>query len=940
MSIRHILLLLFVFLALADTYTVAQTTFEPLSEATDARITKISFRNWTNLNYDDLSLPLSIRRGDILSPSVLQRAIGELYARNIFQHVDAVIYATRDGVEVEFLLSPALIISGIEFVGNVSLDEKALRRMTALRPGIQLDIALLSKAKQKLQRGYIDAGHFDTSVAVEIVQRRISPYVSLTFHIDEGRRSRIQDIVLEEVFPNDIADLKKAFFKKASGAVASTEKLTTLTNELLQALRNEGYLEAYVKVDKIKVNEETRDVEVTMEATVGDPLSIIFLGNTRFTAEELLAPLQMKTRAVPFTDSAIPSLTKRIVHFYQQHGYFLTTASYRRLPDIGQRRRFEIIIHESPFVRLENIKVSGNFSVPTGDILDAMKVKPAGFGILKRWRHGFITQSDLSTDIQEIEKLYQQLGFTQVEILHQIEQLKNDKGLQLSIEIRENPRQLINSLDLVWKNLATKQDSYDALNLLTVRVPIKHGSPLNVEVLKNQRAILSNSIAELGYPNVRVELFVDKSAGFARYEIYPGERIKIGKVITRGNVFTHDYVIRRELKVDSGDFWSPLKVQQSEQALYQLGFFRTVSIGPLDNALDSQVEDVYVDVRERDTGSFEFGGELSSEDGLHVITEARQRNFAGTGNSLGVGLDAYFKSGHRIFDTGRARSTFTVPYFLARKLELYNELFALASFQHVHTFSYDRLGAAQQLRYLLSEHLKYKLGYTAYYENLSDVPEDIIIGERDVGDTIFTVANTEFDLDFRDDLYNPTSGGKSVLQFELSHDAIFSEASFWGVSFSQSIFYPLRKWLVWANSARIHYLEPFGDTDVIPLSHRLFLGGRNSLRGFSPNSVGPRGLNGNIAGGDLSLVLNTELQFGITESIIWTAFFDAGQSVIKESNDFDAHNASLSELRYSPGIGLRYKTPIGALGIEYGFVLNREFGERLGRLNFNIGNAF
>ena len=71
-------------------------------------------------------------------------------------------------------------------------------------------------------------------------------------------------------------------------------------------------------------------------------------------------------------------------------------------------------------------------------------------------------------------------------------------------------------------------------------------------------------------------------------------------------------------------------------------------------------------------------------------------------------------------------------------------------------------------------------------------------------------------------------------------------------------------------------------------------------------------------------------------------FFDLGQSYLRNKGNFmgDPLSLNASDLRFSPGIGLRYKTPIGPLSIEYGFATEREFGERFGRLNFGIGGAF
>jgi outer membrane protein insertion porin family len=45
-------------------------------------------------------------------------------------------------------------------------------------------------------------------------------------------------------------------------------------------------------------------------------------------------------------------------------------------------------------------------------------------------------------------------------------------------------------------------------------------------------------------------------------------------------------------------------------------------------------------------------------------------------------------------------------------------------------------------------------------------------------------------------------------------------------------------------------------------------------------------------------------------------------------------------LRYTTGLGLRYKTPVGPFRIDYGHKLNRQKGESPGELHFSLGHAF
>ena len=56
----------------------------------------------------------------------------------------------------------------------------------------------------------------------------------------------------------------------------------------------------------------------------------------------------------------------------------------------------------------------------------------------------------------------------------------------------------------------------------------------------------------------------------------------------------------------------------------------------------------------------------------------------------------------------------------------------------------------------------------------------------------------------------------------------------------------------------------------------IFMGGPNSLRGFTIRQVGPLDSAGNPLGGEQSLLLNVELQYPLTEGFRVFGFYDRG----------------------------------------------------------------
>jgi len=125
----------------------------------------------------------------------------------------------------------------------------------------------------------------------------------------------------------------------------------------------------------------------------------------------------------------------------------------------------------------------------------------------------------------------------------------------------------------------------------------------------------------------------------------------------------------------------------------------------------------------------------------------------------------------------------------------------------------------------------------------------------------------------------------------------------------------------------------------VNLSQRFFTGGSNSVRGFgfdrlaAPDVLNDDGLS---KGGNGLLVFNAEIRTAITKEIGIVVFGDAG-------NVFSRVSAmSLGQLRASLGGGIRYKSPIGPLRLDFGWKLGglRVTDNRRWEFHFSIGEAF
>ena len=135
------------------------------------------------------------------------------------------------------------------------------------------------------------------------------------------------------------------------------------------------------------------------------------------------------------------------------------------------------------------------------------------------------------------------------------------------------------------------------------------------------------------------------------------------------------------------------------------------------------------------------------------------------------------------------------------------------------------------------------------------------------------------------------------------------------------------------------------DQDIIPIYERYFIGGANTVRGYSERELGPRDSTGAPLGGNAFLVGNFEVRHPIYKKLNGVVFLDGGQLYSTPPGHIwpDIRLTSVNDLRFSSGFGFRLHSPLGAIRLEMGYQLNPQDGTSFGdrtAVHFSIGELF
>jgi outer membrane protein insertion porin family len=189
-------------------------------------------------------------------------------------------------------------------------------------------------------------------------------------------------------------------------------------------------------------------------------------------------------------------------------------------------------------------------------------------------------------------------------------------------------------------------------------------------------------------------------------------------------------------------------------------------------------------------------------------------------------------------------------------------------------------------------------------------------------------------LDFRDDPFNPKKGTLLSGSVELATLPLGSSVDYWKLSVLGSFYFSVFRNSTVVLSGRGGTARALWGTQEVPIQKRFFLGGRTTVRGFEEEELGAKAADGTPTGGDMMVNLNTELRVPLRGKLIGAVFVDAGSVWFARDpvNDFD--------LRETSGLGLRYLTPVGPIGIDYAWKLDRREGESAAEWHFTIGAVF
>lgn len=593
----------------------------------------------------------------------------------------------------------------------------------------------------------------------------------------------------------------------------------------------------------------------------------------------------------------------------------------------------------------------------------------------------YLDETELQRDVLRITLLYRKVGFLEVEVDTLVR--REPENVYITFAITENEPVILDSLTVAGV------DSLGWRRRLFRSLPLQVGDPFNRILLEISADTLVRRLRDRGHPDaVAFQSFeVDKEArrAEATIDLEPGTTAVIGPVEVTGTNRVDTNVVRSLLATRPGQRFSQEDLFRSQRNLYRSELFGFAAVGVDTAAYQPGSGEVPLAVRvtegrfRRARSSFGY----ATEDCLRLGAGITFRNFLGGGrifdvsgrlSKIGVGTPVNWGLEENICSrlkedtlaSGKVNYNLTFslrrPAFLSPHNTLTGALFAERRSEFQVYRREDVGGSVGLTRETLTRvplGLTYRLAYgfteaspasfcasldACSAEDIARLTEKLWLGTL-TGTVVWPRVNNPID---------PSRGKRTSLEATVSSKFLGSSS---GQTFGRLV--AERSWykevtrrsvLSFRLRGGISYapLSQIGDQSVhyIPPEHRFYAGGPNDVRGYELNELGPINYvvindsfpidsiasgvipEGEVrfspTGGNTLLVGNAEFRI---PSPIWTsfmrivAFVDAG--MLYERGE------SVASVRVTPGVGLRFVTPLGPARVDLGY---NPYGRQSGSL--------
>ncbi len=666
------------------------------------------------------------------------------------------------------------------------------------------------------------------------------------------------------------------------------------------------------------------------------------IGNKDIKTEELQKGLTNigLAEGETFDRLNLERVTQELTRQYNNRGKYNVKISPSVTTLDRNRVNVTLTIAEGKAAKIRHLNVVGNTTFTDEEIRDGFELDTTNWLSWYR-RDDQYSREKLSGDLEKLRAFYLDRGYVDFDIEStQVSVSPDRRNVYVTANVNEGEVYQVGDVRLTGEFIVDEET-------LRSLVVINKGETFSRRNLEQSSEYIKRLLGNFGYAFAEVnplpQVNREKRTVDITLLVEPGKRVYVRRINFEGNSKTVDEVLRREMRQFEGGWFNQAAIDRSKIRLERLGFFKSVEVEtPKVAGTDDQV-DVNIKVDEQQTGNFQFGVGYSELQGAILSVALSFDNFLGSGNRVGLAV-----SNNSVFK--RFDATYFNPYYtddgVSRGFNVsYRELDSGQANIASYTSDVGQIGVNYGIP--LSEFDRVNFRLAADHTKIEIFPGltpdeyiPFVLDNRTFNSLRF---ETSWFRDSRNRFFSPTDGSLMRLTAEVTLPP--SEIEYYKISAQYQRYFPLTQKFTLMVNSELNFGDAYGGDKKdlgLPFWENYYSGGVRSVRGFRDNTLGPRLLSGGEplpVGGAMSVIGNVEFLFPTpfakgADTIRLGWFLDVG-NVYRDIDDFDA-----GELRYSTGLTMQWRAPVGPIIINLAYPLNDKEGDDVERIQFSFGNQF
>ena len=671
----------------------------------------------------------------------------------------------------------------------------------------------------------------------------------------------------------------------------------------------------------------------------------------------------------PVDPNQVARSVARIDSLYEAEGYPLATVRVDTTVVDGQLK-LTFRVNEGSRLAVSGIDVQGNKALNDKTVVAAMQTKPEGFWF---WRKGEYDADKLAGDVTErIPQIYGQHGFIDAQVLRDSLIVDRARGKALvDIGVTEGPQYRVGEFEVVGAKVFSSDQIArfypfgERTKTLTQTVTgVFSRRDSGKEIFDRSKwddatQKVQEAYANEGYIYAQVRPVIERvkigkdsiPTVNLRWEIDERTPAIVNRVEIMGNDITAENCVRDQILVVPGDVFNRDLLIRSYQSISNLGFFETPLPAPETRPNDKGDVDIVFHLKEKRTGNVNFGASVGQGVGVGGFIGFEQPNLFGM-----------CKKGSLQWQFGQYINDFNLAYTdpNIRESRISGTINAYDSQSR---YIIANIGRSKRIGGQLQFGLPVPSSrYTRLF--LSYGGERVSYGGTGLVSTIScnncfrSSVGATLTRDTRIDLPFPSAGTTQSISAQFNGGPLGGSASFQRYTAEMRSYATLASFgegaigaspikLVFGLSTRMGGV--FGDPGPFFVSQAFSLGGvqyGEPLRGYEEFSITPNGYIPQTSSytatrasfGNMFYTQSAELGVRFNQMLYVDAFYDAGNLWARPA-DFNP-----TRLFRGVGVGGSIVTPLGPLGVDLGYGLDRVNAQGLRdpkwQVHFKFGQIF